>query len=130
MELLTILTAGSLPESESVNHDDICGTDDGISGAVRKLVPTVRSTDFDAGGQRGLDSLYLSLELLTGEVSAVEGLGADGNGVNGIGVLLRNVGDGLEVLVERLLNVGPGLEVSRISCHFWMLLFTRSQAQP
>jgi hypothetical protein len=107
-EVLTILAASTLPESKGVNHDDICGTNDGISSAVRKLVPAVGSANLDAGRQLGLDGLDLALELLASEVSAVKSLGANGDGVNGVGVLLRNVGNSFKVLIEGFLNIGPG----------------------
>jgi hypothetical protein len=97
-----------LPESKGVDHDDVCGTNDSISGAVRKLVPAICRANLDAGRQLRLDGLDLGLELLAGKVSAVKRLGANGNGVNGIGVLLRNIGNSLEILVERFLNIGPG----------------------
>jgi hypothetical protein len=51
--------------------------------------------------------LDLALELLAREVAAVQRLGADGYGVDSVGVLLGDVGDGLEVLVEGLLDIGP-----------------------
>ena len=56
-----------------------------------------------------LDSLDLAGELLTSEVSTVEGLRTDGYGVDRIGVLLGNVGNGLEVLLEGLLDIGPAV---------------------
>jgi hypothetical protein len=96
-----------LPECERVDHDDICRANDGVSGAIRKLVPAVRSADLDACGQARLDSLDLALEFLACEVSAVERLGADGDGVDLAGVLLRNIGDCFEILVEGLLNIRP-----------------------
>jgi hypothetical protein len=72
--LRRVLAASTLPESESVDHDDVCGADDGVSGAIRELIPAVGGTDLDALGNRSLDSRDLALELLTCEVAAVEGL--------------------------------------------------------
>lgn len=124
-----IVTAGTLPESESVDHDDIGGSDDGITGTVGELVPAVCSADLDASGKLGLDSLNLALELLASEVSAVKSLGTDSYGVDGIGVLLRDIGDGLEIFVERLFDIRP--IVTRISLVHSMLsiLHTRFQAR-
>ena len=103
----SVIAAGALPEGKSVDHDDVGGADDGITGSVGELVPRVCCADLDAGGQLGLDRLDLAGELLAGEVAAVERLGADGHGVDGVGVLLGDVGNGLEVLVEGLLDIGP-----------------------
>lgn len=103
----SVIAAGALPEGKSVDHDDIGGADDSITGSVGELVPRVCGSNLDARGQLRLDSLDLTGELLASEVAAVERLGADGDGVDGVGVLLGNVGDGLEVLVEGLLDIGP-----------------------
>jgi hypothetical protein len=107
----SVLAAGALPEGKSVHHDDVSGADEGIAGSVGELVPRVGCSNLDARGQLGLDGLDLTGELLASEVSAVERLGTDGDGVDGIGVLLGNVGDGLEVLVERLLNIWPVVQI-------------------
>lgn len=104
----SVVLARSLPEGKGVDHDDIRGTNDGIARAISELVPAIGGADFDARGQRRLDSADLLLELLTGEVSAVEGLGTDGYGVNGRGILISDVGDGFEVFLEGLFDIGPG----------------------
>ena len=106
----SIVLAGALPESKCVDHDDIRSTDDGIAGSISKFVPRVGGSDLDALGQLGLDGADLVLELLAGEVSTVESLGTNGYGVDAVGVLLGNVGDGLEILVEGLFDIGPSLK--------------------
>ena len=102
-----ILAGRTLPEGEGVDHDDVGGTNDGVTGTVGELVPGVRSADLDALGQLALDSADLLLQLRAGEVASVQGLGADGDSINGASIRAGDVGDGLEVLLERFLNVGP-----------------------
>ena len=103
----SVRTAGTLPERKSVDHDDVRSADDSITGSIGKLVPRVGGSDLDAGGQSRLDGADLVCELLTGEVSAVESFGTHGDGVDRVLVLLGDVGDGLEVLLERFLNIRP-----------------------
>jgi hypothetical protein len=103
-----ILAARALPESKSIDHQDIRSLDHGISSSISNLIPTIRSANLDALGQLRLDSLNLSREFLAREVSAVQRLGPDGDGVNRVGVLARNIGDSFKIFVEGLFNVGPG----------------------
>jgi hypothetical protein len=60
-DLRRVLAASTLPESKSINHNDVCGSNDGISGTVGKLVPAVRRADLDALRKLRLDSLDLAL---------------------------------------------------------------------
>lgn len=66
-----ILSRGALPEGKCVDHDDVGGTNNGITGAVGEFIPGVGSSDLDALGQLALDSANLLLQLRTGEVAAV-----------------------------------------------------------
>ena len=102
-----ILAGRALPEGEGVDHDDIGGTNDGVASAVGKLVPGVRGADLDALRQLALDNADLLLQLRASEVAAVQGLGADSDSVDRVSVGAGDVGDGLEVLLERVLNVRP-----------------------
>jgi hypothetical protein len=72
-DLRRVLAASTLPESEGVDHDDVCSANNGVSGTVRKLVPGVCSADLDTLGNCSLDGRDLALEFLTGEVTTVEG---------------------------------------------------------
>jgi hypothetical protein len=72
--LRRVLAASTLPESEGIDHDDVCSADDGVSSAIGELVPRVCSTDLDALRDGSLYSRDLALEFLAGEVAAVEGL--------------------------------------------------------
>lgn len=103
-----VVAAGALPEGKSVDHDDISSANDSITGTVGELVPGVGGSDLDALRQLALDGADLVAQLGAGEVAAVEGLGANGDGVNGVGVAAGDIGDGLEVLLEGFLNIGPG----------------------
>jgi hypothetical protein len=103
----SVLAAGTLPEGEGVDHNYVRSADNGIAGSIGKLIPRVGGSNLDAGWQSRLDSADLVCELFAGEVSAVEGLGTDGDSVDRVLVLFGNVGDGLEVLLERLLNIRP-----------------------
>ena len=105
----SVLTAGTLPESKGVNHDDVGSANDGITSSISELVPRVGGSDLDALRQAALDGADLVLQLGAGEVAAVKGLRTDGYGVDRIGVLLGNVGNGLEVLLEGLLDIGPAV---------------------
>ena len=84
----------SLPVRKTVNHDDVnAAGDNSIGGTVLELVPGIGSADLELGSGEGL---------------AVEGLGADGDGVDGVLVLWSVLLEGIEVLGEGLLVVGPG----------------------
>lgn len=106
-ERTSVVARSTLPEGKGVDHDDVGGADDGIAGTVSKFVPRVGGSDLDALGERALHSGNLLLQLRAGEVAAVQGLGADGDGVDGIGVGAGDVGDGLEVLLERVFDIRP-----------------------
>jgi hypothetical protein len=132
VDLGGVLAAGALPESKGVDHDDVCLLDNSVTGTVGEFVPAVGGSDLDALGQFRLDCRNLAREFLASEVSAVERLGSDGNGVNGVGVLAGDVGDGLEILVEGLLNIGPGrrtLVTLSLSDRF-LLSLTRYRGRP
>lgn len=111
----SVVAAGALPEGKSINHDDISSADDGITGAVGELVPGVGGSDLDALRQLALHSADLVRQLGAGEVAAIKGLGTDSDGIDGVGVAAGDIGDGLEVLLERVLNIGPGTCVNIIS---------------
>ena len=90
-----------LPVGEGVDEQDVdAAGDQGVRGAVGVLVPGVGGPDLDLGGQAALDGVDLLEELGTGEVAAVEGLGADGNGVDGVGVLIGVLLDGAVIGIE------------------------------
>lgn len=98
----------SLPVREAVDHDDVdAAGDNSIGGTILELVPGISSADLEAwkGLLRLLDELH---ELGAGEGLAVQGLGADGDGVDGVLVLWGVLLEGVEVLGEGLLVVGPG----------------------
>jgi hypothetical protein len=103
----SVIPGSTLPERKRIDQDDICGTNDSIASSVGELVPRVGSADLDGAGNLALHSHNLSLELLAREVAAVEGLGADGHGVNGVGVGLCDADDGIEVVVEGLFDIRP-----------------------
>jgi hypothetical protein len=102
-----VLARRALPEGEGVDEDDVRGADDGVAGAVGELVPRVGRADLDGFGQLALDCRDLVLELLAGEVAAVQRLGADGDGVDLGSPVLGGGGNGVEVVVERFLDIGP-----------------------
>lgn len=97
----------SLPVREAIDHDDVdAAGDNSIGGTVLKLVPGIGSADLEA--RKGLLCLLDELhELRAGEGLAVQGLGADGDGVNGVLVLWGVLLECVEVLGEGLLVVGP-----------------------
>lgn len=100
----------TLPVGEGVGHEQLhAALDDGIGSAVGVLVPGVRGADKGAG-QRVGDVVDLLEELLAGEVAAVQGLGADSDGVDLVLVLRNILGQSVLVGVEALLNIGPDTE--------------------
>jgi hypothetical protein len=115
VDMRSILATSTLPERKCVNHDNVGGTDDSITSTISELVPGVGGSDLDARGQLGFDGADLVLELLACEVSAVECLGTDGYGVDGIGEFIGNVRNGLEIFVEGLFDIGPISCVSELS---------------
>lgn len=97
----------SLPVREAVDHDDVdAACDDSIGGTVLELIPGIGSADLEAWKSILclLDELH---ELGAGEGLAVQGLGADGDGVDCVLVLWGVLLEGVKVLGERLLVVGP-----------------------
>ena len=107
VNLGSVIPGSTLPERKRVDQDDIRGTNDSITSSIRELVPGVGGADLDGARDLALDSYNLGLELLAREVAAVEGLGADSDGVDLVGVGLSDTDDGVEVVVEGLLNIGP-----------------------
>jgi hypothetical protein len=95
--LTSVVAAGALPEGKGVDHNNIRCADDGVTGTVGELVPRICSANLHARGQRSLDGLDLALELVACEVAAIHGLGTDCDGIDGIIVLLSDVGNGFEV---------------------------------
>jgi len=94
-----ILPGSALPESKRVDEDDISSAKDGIRGSISELVPAVGSADLDS--REGLlDSLDLALQLLAGEVAAVQGLGTNGDGVDGVLEFASYLLDGVQIIVE------------------------------
>jgi hypothetical protein len=80
--------------------------DDGIRSAISELVPAVHGTDGDAR-ELVLDLVDALQKLLDSDVSAVQALGADGDGLNDVFVSGDGILEGVEVLVEGLIVVGP-----------------------
>ena len=99
--------AGALPERKRVDEQDVDAAVDGVGGAVVELVPRVGGADLDARRQLALDRVDLVGQLRAREVAPVQRLGADGHGVDLVGVLGGYRGDGREVVVEGLFDVGP-----------------------
>lgn len=109
VDLGGVLDVGALPVGEGVGQDQVdAALDDGIAGAISPLVPRIGSADLGALGQHGADVVDLLEQLLAGEVAAVQRLGADGDGVDLVGVLVGGVRlEGLLVGLERLVDIGP-----------------------
>lgn len=80
--------------------------DQRVSSAVLELVPAVRSADGDRG-EHGLDLIDSVQELLAVQVSAVQGLGADGDGLDDILISRDSALQCRSVLVKRLRVVRP-----------------------
>lgn len=102
----------SLPEAERVDEEKLDTTfDQRVGCTVGEFVPAVGSADLD-GWEHLLDAVDLVEQLLTGKVATVQGLGADGDGVDCV-LIARNVlFQGTGVGVEGGLHVGPELGVS------------------
>ena len=84
-----------LPVRERVDEQDVdVALDEGVGRAVGVLVPRVGRADFDFGGETGFDGVDFGEEFGAGEVAPVERLGADGDGVEGGGVLVAVLLDG------------------------------------
>jgi hypothetical protein len=97
----------ALPVGESVGKDQLyAALDKGIGGAISDLVPAVSKAD-KSTRQRVGDVVDLLEKFLASEVAAVEGLGADGDGVDLVLVLWNVGGEGLLVRIEALFNVRP-----------------------
>jgi hypothetical protein len=104
---LEILAAAINPQQE-IACSQVCNAslDDGIRSAIGKLVPAVHGTDGDLG-ELVLDLVDALQKLLSSDVSAVQALGADSDGLNDVFVSGDGVLEGVEVLVEGLVVVGP-----------------------
>lgn len=100
----------ALPVSESVGKEELdAAVDESISSAVGELVPGIGGTNGSAG-ESVSDVVDLLEELLACEVAAVEGLGADGHGVDLVLVLGNVGGESLLVRLEALIGVRPDTE--------------------
>lgn len=85
-----------------VGHHGLLG-EKSVTGAVGELVPAVSGTNQDTLGDLVHDMGDVGVELRSGQVSAVESLGTDGDGVDDVLV----TGDGL-------LNGGPVAREGRL----------------
>jgi hypothetical protein len=81
----------ALPITECVAEEDVdAAFDESVGGAVHVFIPGISGADFEGTTEGGLRVLDLGEELRTGEVSAVEGLGSYGYGVD-LGGIERGV---------------------------------------
>jgi hypothetical protein len=80
--------------------------DEGIGSSIIVFVPAVCRADADFG-EHLLDILDLLQQLRAGEVSAVEGFRANGDGIDDGFVTGDDLGQGCLVGLERLGNIGP-----------------------
>lgn len=110
-----IVAARTLPERERVDHENVNGWEDSVRSAIVELVPRVRSANLNVIRQLALDGIDLGLELRAREIAAVQRLGADSHGVDGVLVLVCDGGDGVEVVVEGFFDVGPAMLVRTLT---------------
>lgn len=104
--LVSLFGLGTLPVGERVGQDVLdhglvraVGGEQVIGSAVGELVPAVGSTN-DEVGEMLLDGANVLVQLGTGQVATVEGLRADGDGLDDILVTGNGVLDRVEVLEE------------------------------
>lgn len=66
-----------------VCHNRLLG-EESVGSSIRELVPAVSGTDEDTLGRLAHDMADVSVELRSGQVPAVEGLGTDSDGVDDV----------------------------------------------
>ena len=96
----------ALPVGEGVDEEDVDGRQEGVCRAVGVLVPRVRGAVAEVRG-RAAEVVDLGDELVGRVGLAVEGLGADGDGVDLVFVVDGRVDDGRLGGVVRRVVLGP-----------------------
>lgn len=105
----------ALPVRESVRKQEVhAALEKSVRGAVGKLVPRVGSADLGAR-ECLLDVVDLVEQLVAGQTAAVEGLGADGHGVDLVLVLRHVLGErtlvgleaGVDICISRFPSASP-----------------------
>lgn len=87
--------------------------DDCIGGAIGVFIPRVRRADLDVGSlDQSLNLLDLGEKLFASKIAAVEGLGANCNGVDLLWELGGIRGDGVLVGTEGGVYIWPGESIS------------------
>lgn len=94
-------------------HDGLLG-EEGVASAVGELVPALGGADKDTLGHVIHNVTDISVKLGSGQVTAVESLGSDGNGVNDIPITGDGLLDGGPIFLEGWL-LQQILGISRLS---------------
>lgn len=109
----------SLPETESIDKENIDCGNNGIRSAVGEFVPRISSADSNTW-QSALDLVDLVNELITSEVLAVQGLGANSDSKDLVLVLAVDRLDRIKIRSQGTRNPRRELCLAIGSPRYWV----------